>query len=171
MRAYYAILGVGSIGFSSLQAIATFSMLNQYISPTLIPMNVSQIDVFLSRVMRGQEEEEEREIRGTGTSGWHDRCTIKWATFNRTYGDTSYHLIQILQSQENETGIDYRPLYYQEQPLSKLDSFIRSLPASEPIYEHISDCHDQPQSKADHDNGENKGCIRAFKSTSCIQHK
>eukprot|EP00731_Ephydatia_muelleri_P034706 Em0073g3a len=44
MRAYYAILGVGSIGFSSLQAIATFSMLNQYISPTLIPMNVSQID-------------------------------------------------------------------------------------------------------------------------------
>lgn len=29
MRAYYAILGVGSIGFSSLQAIATFSMLNQ----------------------------------------------------------------------------------------------------------------------------------------------
>eukprot|EP00731_Ephydatia_muelleri_P027808 Em0019g681a len=47
MRAYYAILGVGSIGFSSLQAIATFSMLNQYISPTLIPMNVSQIDGLL----------------------------------------------------------------------------------------------------------------------------
>ena len=36
------------------------------------------------------------------TSGWHDRCTIKWATFNRTYGDTSYHLIQILQRYANK---------------------------------------------------------------------
>ena len=76
------------------------------------------------------------------------------------------HLSYLAKRMKRESITDH---YYQEQPISKSDSFIRSLPASEPIYEHISDCHDQPQSKPCVIEGEDKGGIRAFKSTSCTQ--
>ena len=127
MKTYYAILTVHSMGSTSLQAIATFN-----ISPSLIPTNDINVDGIQTQVLIGA-------IVGSSLGVFLLLILVA--------------IILVLcrvrkaKTLKRECVTDH---YYQSQPMEQSESFIRSHPPSESIYEHIQDCQ-----------GQSKECILA----------
>eukprot|EP00731_Ephydatia_muelleri_P011593 Em0006g487a len=123
MKTYYAILGVSSVGSTSLQAIATFN-----VSPSLIPQNASDINgngVYQTRMLIGAI---------VGSSSGVLLLLVPVAII------LVLCRLKKAKTLKRECITDH---CYQEQPIAQSESFIRSHPPSEPIYEHIRDCQGQ----------------------------